>query len=94
MTMPEIQQKIDGSIVGELLLGELPEWHVGVCTLVVYEPEDAEEEISVLGDGGHRVGRVSTDVWTESDLTGDRVKDLAAIAEDVNDLIQREHDAL
>lgn len=81
---------VDASIIGELILGELPEWYVGVCRL---EHND-HGYIRVVGENDLTVGSVSTDHWRESTVNSGEVHDLGEIAERVNNLIQREHDAL
>ena len=45
---------VNASIIGELALGELPEWHVGVCTLT-YEDNDPYAEIHIRGENELRV---------------------------------------
>jgi len=82
---------VDASIVGELLLEELPYWDVGVCTIKVKEQNS---DILVYGENNHLLTEVSTDVWRDGVLTDDKVKDLEAIADNVNDAIREEHDAL
>lgn len=79
--------RVDGSIVGELLLGELHQWYAGICTIRVQG-----EYVEVKGEAG--VARISTDCWRESPLDGEQVKDLSAIAEKVNEAVEEEHAAL
>lgn len=79
-------EKLTGSLVGELLLGELPEWYVGVCRVIA-----DGDEIVVYDEDDHGFEVISTDVWTESPIDGEPVKDLQRIAESANRAIQREH---
>lgn len=88
--------EVDGSIIGELLLDELPEWRLGVCRIEVEEGDGEEEEdIVVFGEGDHEVGRVTTDRWKKPEVPEivdqDEVKALGEIAEQVNRVIKKEH---
>lgn len=80
-------RKVDGSIIGELLLDEQHEWHVGICRLEV-----EGDDVLVHGETGTR--RVSTDVWKPSMFGDGLVKDLTAIAEEVNEVIEAEYEEL
>ena len=74
------------SIVGDLLIGEIDSWHVGIC-----EVKKDDDDLLVYGENGHVVDRVDTDVWTTSTLFDDtEVKDLAKIADAINGAIASE----
>ena len=73
-------------VVGDLLIGELDSWHVGICKI-----EKDDDDLLVCGENGHLVKRVDTDVWTTSTLfDGIEVKDLAKIADAINGAIASE----
>ena len=81
---------VNSNIVGDLLIGELDSWHVGICE--VKTPRDTEDELVILGQNNHVVERVDTDVWTNSVLFEDtEVKDLAKIADAINSAIAAEY---
>ena len=81
---------VDPSIVGDLLIGELFQWHVGFC--VVKTPRDTDDRLIILGENGQVVERVDTDVWTTSTLfDGIEAKDLVKIADTINSAIASEH---
>ena len=66
---------VNSNIVGDLLIGELDSWHVGICEVKTL---DTEDQLVILGQNRHVVGRIDTDVWTNSVLFPDtEVKDLA-----------------
>ena len=76
-------------VVGDLLIGELDSWHVGICEVKTL---DTEDELVILGQNNHVVGRVDTDVWTTSTLFPDtEVKDTAKIADMINSAIEAEY---
>ncbi|UBF23249.1 hypothetical protein M1M34_gp084 [Haloarcula tailed virus 2] len=83
-----MQNKIDSGLVAELIMGELPEWYVGVCTV---RYDEVTEDMLVYGENDLMAGSVSTDVWTNSVITVSRVKNTAVIADRVNGLIEAEH---
>ena len=84
---------VNSAIVGDLLIDELDSWHVGICE--VKTPRDTEDELVILGQNNHVVGRVDTDVWTNSVLFEDtEVKDLAKIADKTNSAIASEYGEL
>ena len=90
---PETALCVNSAIVGDLLIGELDSWHLGICE--VKTPRDTEDELVILGQNNHVVGRVDTDVWTNSVLFEDtEVKDLAKIADKTNSAIASEYGAL
>jgi hypothetical protein len=76
-------------VVGDLLIGELDSWHVGICEVV-----KDDDQLIVLGENRHVVGRIDTDVWTNSVLSDTEVKDLDKIADAVNSAITAEYDEL
>ena len=86
-----MSEKIDSSLIGELILGEIEEWWVGVCR-VTYD--DESEEIKVYGENDHLVGEVSTDHWTESEVFQQDVKDTEKIASATQRAIEKEMAAL
>jgi hypothetical protein len=79
-------------VVGDLLIGELDSWHVGICEV---KTRDTDDQLTILGENRHVVGRVDTDVWTTSVLFEDtEVKDLDKIADKINNAIASEYDEL
>ena len=77
---------VNSAIVGDLLIGELDSWNVGIC-----EVKKDGGDLLVCGENGHAVERVDTDVWTTSTLFEDtEVKDLAKIADAINGAIASE----
>ena len=73
-------------VVGDLLIGELDSWHVGICEVV-----KDDDDLLVYGENGHVVGRVNTDVWKTSTLSDTEVKDLDKIADKTNSAIASEY---
>jgi hypothetical protein len=53
-----------------------------------------DDQLIVLGENRHVVGRIDTDVWTNSVLSDTEVKDLDKIADAVNSAITAEYDEL
>ena len=89
---PETALCVNSNIVGDLLIGELDSWYVGFCEVKTL---DTEDELVILGQNRHVVGRIDTDVWTNSVLFPDtEVKDLAKIADKTNNAIAAEYDEL
>jgi hypothetical protein len=87
---PETVLCVNSAIVGDLLIGELDSWHLGICVVV----KDGGD-LLVCGGNGQVVGRVDTDVWTTSTLAYDaEVKDLATIADKINSAIASEYGEL
>ena len=80
---------VTSGIVGDLLIGELDSWHVGICEVV----KDGDD-LLVCGENGQVVERVDTDVWTTSVLSETEVKDLAKIADTINSAIASEYGEL
>ena len=88
---PETVLCVNSAIVGDLLIGELASWHVGICKI----EKDDDDRLIILGEDGQVVERVNTDVWTTSTLAQDtEVKDLAKIADKTNSTIASEYDEL
>ena len=89
---PETAPCVNSNIVGDLLIGELDSWHVGICEVKTL---DTEDQLVILGQNRHVVGRIDTDVWTTSTLFPDtEVKDLAKIADAINSAIAAEYNEL
>jgi len=87
---PETALCVNFNIVGDLLIGELDSWHVGICKI-----EKDDDDLLVYGENGHLVERIDTDVWTTSTLfDGIEAKDLAKIADTINGAIASEYDEL
>ena len=85
---PETALCVNFNIVGDLLIGELDSWHLGICEVKTGDTDD----LLVCGEGGRVVERVDTDVWTTSTLFPDtEVKDLAKIADAINSAIAAEY---
>ena len=83
----EAAPRVSAGIVGDLLIGELDSWHLGICKI-----EKDGEDLLVCGENGQVVERVDTDVWTTSALSEDtEVKDLARIADTINSAIASEY---
>ena len=76
-------------VVGDLLIGELDSWHVGIC-----EVKKDDDDLLVYGENGHLVKRVNTDVWKTSTLSDTEVKDLDKIAGMIDSAIASEYDEL
>ena len=86
---PETALCVNINIVGDLLIGEIDSWHLGICEV---KTGDTDDQLIILGENGHVVGRVDTDVWTTSTLFDDtEVKDLAKIADKTNSAIAAEY---
>ena len=84
---PETALCVNINIVGDLLIGELDSWHLGICEVV-----KDDDDLLVYGENGHLVERIDTDVWTTSVLFEDtEVKDLAKIADKTNSAIAAEY---
>ena len=86
----EIEPDVGPGVVGDLLIGELDSWHLGICEVV----KDDDDDLLVCGEDGQVVERIDTDVWTKSALSGTEVKDLAEIADTINSAIASEYGAL
>ena len=85
----EIEPDVGPGVVGDLLIGELDSWHVGICEV---KTRDTDDRLTILGENRHVVGRVDTDVWTTSTLFEDtEVKDLDKIADMINNAIASEY---
>ena len=84
---PETALCVNSAIVGDLLIGELDSWHLGICVV-----KTDGYNLLVCDENGQVVDRVDTDVWTTSTLAYDaEVKDLATIADMVNSAIASEY---
>ena len=89
---PETAPCVNSNIVGDLLIGELDNWYVGICEV---KTRDTDDQLTILGENRHVVGRIDTDVWTNSVLfEGTEVKDLAKIADKINSAIASEYGEL
>ena len=77
-------------VVGDLLIGELDSWHVGICEVKTGDTDD----LLVYGENDHLVERIDTDVWTTSALSDTEVKDLDKIAGMIDSAIASEEDEL
>ena len=77
---------VNSAIVGDLLIGELDSWHLGICVV-----EKDDDDLLVCGENGHVVERIDTDVWTTSVLSDTEVKDLDKIADKTNSAIAAEY---
>ena len=88
----EIEPDVGPGVVGDLLIGELDNWYVGICEV---KTRDTDDQLTILGENRHVVGRIDTDVWTNSVLFPDtEVKDLAKIADKINNAIAAEYGEL
>jgi hypothetical protein len=87
--LTEAGPDVGPGVVGDLLIGELDNWYVGICEVV-----KDDDQLIVLGENRHVVGRIDTDVWTNSVLSDTEVKDLDKIADAVNSAITAEYDEL
>lgn len=60
-----IKQWKCGAPLGELLLGEVLEWHVGVCTIKVLPEESGlhnpPDRLLVLGENDHPIMKTDTE---------------------------------
>ena len=82
----ETAPSVGPSLIGDLLIGELDSWHLGICVV-----RKDGNDLLVHGETGQVVDRVDTDVWTTSTLSEDtEVKDLARIADTINSAIASE----
>jgi hypothetical protein len=85
----EIEPDVGPGVVGDLLIGELDSWYVGICEV---KTRDTDDQLTILGENRHVVGRIDTDVWTTSVLFEDtEVKDLDKIADKINSAISSEY---
>ena len=87
--LTEAEPDVGPGVVGDLLIGELDSWHVGICVV-----EKDDEDLLVYGENGHLVKRVNTDVWKTSTLSDTEVKDLDKIAGMIDSAIASEYDEL
>ena len=87
---PETALCVNINIVGDLLIGELDSWHLGICEVV-----KDDDDLLVCDEDGQVVERVNTDVWTTTTLfENTEFKDLAEIADKTNSAIESEYDEL
>ena len=87
---PETALCVNFNIVGDLLIGELDSWHLGICEVV-----KDDDDLLVCDENGQVVERVDTDVWTTSTLfDGIEAKDLVKIADKTNSAIASEYGEL
>lgn len=85
--------KLDGSIVGELLLEELPEWWLGICRVEAQVNNNDDWEVVVYGENNHVIERVDiTDYKKPSVLDPEQeVTDLYRVAQIVNTAVAEEY---
>jgi len=83
------EPNVGPGVVGDLLIGELDSWHVGICKI-----EKDDDDLLVYGENSHLIKRVDTDVWTTSALSDTEVKDLDKIAGMIDSAIASEEDEL
>ena len=82
----ETARSVTPSLIGNVLIGELDSWHVGIC-----EVRKDGNDLLVCGESGQVVERIDTDVWTTSTLfENSEVKDLTKIADRTNSAIASE----
>lgn len=88
----ETPSYVSGSLIGDLILGEVPVWEVGVCRLTYDEGHD---KVVVFGEGGDTIRSVACDEYQrESQLDGSLVVDCTAVAREVNGAVDEEMKAL
>ena len=87
--LTEAEPDVGPGVVGDLLIGELDSWHVGICKI-----EKDDDGLLFYGENDRVVGRINTDVWTTSVLSDTEVKDLDKIANMINSAIASEEDEL
>jgi len=85
----EIEPDVGPGVVGDLLIGELDSWNVGIC-----EVKKDDDDLLVYGENGHVVERIDTDVWKTAALSDTEVKDLDKIAGMIDSAIASEYGAL
>lgn len=73
--------ELTGDLIGELILGELPEWHSGVCRV---QYDEKNEDIVVHGENDHVVRRIDIAEYSHYD------PNLTEIADVANDAIKSE----
>jgi hypothetical protein len=81
-----MENKVTGSIIGELILGELYDWHVGICR-VKYDGGNTAD-IVVYDENDHVLKRLDIEEYTDDAIH------LDAIADTVNATVQREMERL
>ena len=87
---PETALCVNSAIVGDLLIGELDSWQLGICVV-----KTDGDDLLVCDEDGQVVERVNTDVWTTSTLfENTEFKDLAEIADKTNSAIAAEYGEL
>ena len=86
----EIEPDVGPGVVGDLLIGELDSWHVGICEVKTGDTDD----LLVYGENDHLVERIDTDVWKTAALSDTEVKDLDKIAGMIDSAIESEEDEL
>ena len=86
---PETVLCVNSAIVGDLLIGELDSWNVGIC-----EVKKDDDDLLVYGENGHVVEQIDTDVWKTAALSDTEVKDLDKIADKINNAIASEYGEL
>ena len=86
----QTEPDVGSGVVGDLLIDELDSWHVGIC-----EVKKDDDDLLVYGENDHLIKRVDTDVWmTATHFENTEVKDLARIADTINNAIASEYSEL
>jgi len=83
-----MRQKVDANLLGDIVTGELESWYVGVCRVTFREGEDM---FQVIGENDHVVGEVQLSQYNHGSHYGMQVADLTETAEEVNEIIEKEH---
>jgi hypothetical protein len=91
----EERNKVDANLIGELLAGEIEEWHVGVCKIKLEKFPAQRGEILVVGESGLLVDAIELNDWRQSKIDpGAHVLDTKKLAKKVNEAIAHEHSKL
>lgn len=92
MTNASATPEVDGGIIGQLLIGELPSWRAGVCDL--YPSEDGDSIIVYDTDSGSVANLIDARVYRGAITDDGEVIDLPAVAEKVNNSLAEVHNEL
>jgi hypothetical protein len=85
----ETVPSVGPSLIDDLLTDKLDSWSVVICKI-----EKDDDDLLVCDENGQVVDRVDTDVWTTTAVSETEVKDLAKIADTINEAIASEYDDL